>query len=72
MGSWVLDEILTKVSPLSDETNFGNNFHVTFKLRYKAKHLTSFKEPPKLYWFEKYLHKIHHENKWWAFKRMAP
>lgn len=68
MSSWTLVSVNGVVTPLNMGENFGHNFKVTFRLKYTASTLGSWKEMPGLEWNEIITMKEHDSREWWEFR----
>jgi hypothetical protein len=71
MGTWSLISLETENSPIDpgvDKLNYGTNFQVTYKLRYKPSYFTKFKEPPNLDWYEKIYMKFTKTKEYWRWE----
>jgi len=53
MGTWSLESLTGRYSPLNTSTNFGHNFYANYRMKYTADAFGRFVEPPKLDWHEK-------------------
>ncbi|HWR54411.1 MAG TPA: hypothetical protein VN428_25105 [Bryobacteraceae bacterium] len=67
MGHWTLHSMNPAFSPLDGET-FGNNFQVTFMLRYSPSTFGSFAELPRLDWSERIFMKEHTKGEHWEYE----
>ncbi len=67
MGTWSVQSVTCRHTPLNSPTEYGTNWYVTFKLKYTSTLIGSFVEPPKMAWDEVILFNDYGKGERWEF-----
>jgi hypothetical protein len=67
MGTWSVQSVTCRNSPLNTPTEFGTNWYVTYRIKYTTSLIGSFTEPPKMAWDEVILYVDYVKREYWEF-----
>lgn len=67
MGTWSVESVNCRHQALNNATEYGTNWYVTYRLRYKASTFGSFVELPKMAWDEVIMYNDYAKAEHWSF-----